>query len=164
LVKDLCCASLCQTDMLLHKLCMSAANLAQGHRVINIVCFLESSSDVRSGWGDAGLTPTDCHCFVAAVWRVDKPVPKKPVSAAAWVTAFLAHAIKWPPVVDHFAELMQTDPLTGPDSMVQLARKCLLFANNKCWPTMFRRMNAGRGPCNVMLLIICLTWLPAKVP
>ena len=119
------------------------------------MCFLESSSDVRSG--DAGLTPTDCDCFINAVWSVDQPVPNQPVSAATWVTAFMAHAIKWPPVVDHFAELLQKDPLTGAESMLRLARKCLLFADNKRWPTMFQRMNAGRGPCNVMLLIICST-------
>ena len=113
------------------------------------------------GLGDAGLTPTDCHSFVDLVCHIGKPAPGKVVSADVWVAAFLAHAIKWPPVVKYFSDLLQTDPLTGAESMVSLGIKCLLFADGKTWPSMFQRMNAGRAS-PMSSQSFCLAWLPAS--
>ena len=89
------------------------------------------------------MIPADADRFVALVIQVASPVPGKLISPAVWCAAFLAHAVKWPPVVDYLAELLATDPLTGPADMVRVCRQCVHFADGKSWPKMFSRMNAG---------------------
>ena len=97
------------------------------------------------------LTPDDVTAFteLAALLgiRLGEVLP-----GVHLVILFLAHAVKWPPVVRHLAHLLVARASPGGDivrltasfsatDLALLLRELAVFADGGAWPTMFREMN-----------------------
>ena len=107
---------------------------------------LELKMVARAGFILEELTPQDLPEFVECVCQVGPPVAGQRLSPALLSAAFLAQAIKWPPVVKAFRAWVLETPLQSGADCIQMYRKCIDMADGHTWHNMFDRMNAGGPP------------------
>ena len=72
------------------------------------------------------------------------------VDVTGFVRLFLAHTIKWPPAVHHFAQI--SCEAADAASLLDAYIATLRFASGRTWPTMFHRMDVGRVICSTGLV------------
>jgi len=92
------------------------------------------------------LTPADCTTFVCFAHKLGVE-PGAPLTAPRCTMLFLAHALKWPPVIQFLSSTVASDTvdsMSGSD-IVRVLRAAMRFANGKTWPTMFHVLLAGLG-------------------
>ena len=91
--------------------------------------------------------PMDSFALRKLMREVDVLQKGQPIRAGRFAVIFVAHLIKWPPVVDHFRSRVfavpgGVDGITA-ELLTTIYAQCLRWANGQTWPEMFERMNGS---------------------
>jgi hypothetical protein len=92
------------------------------------------------------VTPTDCTAFVSLA----KTLGAKPgvhLTTPMFAFLFLAHALKWPPVLQFLGSIIEAENVNSMSAtdFLRILRAAMSFANGKTWPAMFHGLFSGLG-------------------
>ena len=84
--------------------------------------------------------PGDCAAFID-VCKACGATLGDGLAPVMWLAVFVGHAIKWPPVVTHWASLMTEKPPDTVKDLVRMLKTVVQKASGHSWPDMFAQTN-----------------------
>lgn len=94
------------------------------------------------------VEPTDLTVLRDWVKELGALTPGEPLDAVKFAAIFVAHLIKWPPVVGHFQTCFRQVETATAEDFVALYRSCIRWASDQrgdAWKRMFLRMNGTQN-------------------
>ena len=106
----------------------------------------------RIAWAWDRILPWDFHELSSFLATVCPVAAGSAITPLAFARCFLAHCIKWPPLLRHW-RVRTADSVSARDLVLSYV-ELLKMADGRKWPVMFSGMNVGRSPVAVSGIVV----------